>query len=166
MKPIQPPDRHFLLAAQGWLELGNQTEAFKELRRISPEFSGHPEVVQARWRLYIEIKGEKGTQVIADIISELDLSDVLNRVTKTRNSRPPARRTAPLMETVLGSVKLPLLFAVPYNLACYACQLGNLKEAWEWLQVAVELCDLTEIRSLALNDPDLEPLWERLKELS
>jgi hypothetical protein len=65
----------------------------------------------------------------------------------------------------MASVKLPLLFAVPYNLACYACQLGNLKEAWEWLQVAVELCDAEEIRNLAINDPDLEPLWDQVREL-
>jgi hypothetical protein len=165
MKPIQPPDRHFLLAAQGWLELGNQSEAFKELRKISPEFSGHPEVIKARWKLYSEIKGEKGTQVIADIISELDLTSVMSQVQSTRRSISIARRSKPSGETVMASVKLPLLFAVPYNLACYACQLGNLKEAWEWLQVAVELCDAEEIRNLAINDPDLEPLWDQVREL-
>ncbi|MBI2947202.1 MAG: tetratricopeptide repeat protein [Verrucomicrobia bacterium] len=165
MKPIQPPDRHFLLAAQGWLELGNQTEAFKELRKISPEFTGHPEVIKARWKLYSEIKGEKGTQVIADIISELDLSSVLSQVHRTRGFNVTLRRPRPSGETVMASLKLPLLFAVPYNLACYACQLGNLKEAWEWLQVAVELCDAEEIRNLALNDTDLEPLWDQIREL-
>lgn len=165
MKPIQPPDKHFLLAAFGWLELGNQTEAFKELRKISPEFSGHPEVVKARWKLYSEIKGEKGTQVIADIISELDLSGVLDQMHRTRNVSVAVGQAIPSRKTVLRSLRLPLLFAVPYNLACYACQLGNLKEAWEWLQVAVELCDVEEIRALALNDPDLEPLWDQIKEL-
>ena len=165
MKTIQPPDRHFLLAAEGWLELGNQTEAFKELRKISPQFSAHPEVVKARWRLYSEIKGEKGAQVIADIISQLDLTEVLSRMNKTANLNVTSRRATPLMAAVLGSARLPLLFAVPYNLACYACQLGNLSEAWEWLQVAVELCDPEEIRGLALNDPDLEALWDRIKGL-
>lgn len=165
MKQIQPPDKHFLLAAQGWLELGNQSEAFMELRKISSQFSGHPDVVKTHWQLYDQIRGEEGVRVIAEIISELDLGDMVRHLDQTRNSRTAKRATAVDRFLPIGPLRLPLLFAVPYNLACYACQLGNLKEAWEWLQIAVELCDIQEIRSLALNDPDLEPLWEQIKEL-
>ena len=137
MKPIAPPDKHFLLAAEGWLELGNQTEAFKELTKISPEFSGHPEVIKARWHLYDQIKGEEGSRIISEIISQIDLTDLLTQLGKTRNVQVSARTLARARKTVTASFRLPLLFAVPYNLACYACQLGNLSEAWEWLQVAV-----------------------------
>ncbi|MBI4662945.1 MAG: hypothetical protein HY735_29400 [Verrucomicrobia bacterium] len=165
MKPIEPPDKHFLLAAQGWMELGDQLEAFRELKRIAPEFSRHPEVVNARLELYSQIRGEQGARIIADIISEFDLSELVIQVRRSRDSHAAHRKTSACRQTPCVPLRLPLLFAVPYNLACYACQLGNLTEAWEWLQVAVELCDATEIRNLALNDPDLEALWDRIKEL-
>ena len=34
MKPLQPPDTFHLLAAQGWMELGNHEEANEELELI------------------------------------------------------------------------------------------------------------------------------------
>jgi hypothetical protein len=34
--PIEPPDSLHLLAAQGWLELGNHLEANEELEKITP----------------------------------------------------------------------------------------------------------------------------------
>jgi hypothetical protein len=52
-----------------------------------------------------------------------------------------------------------------YNLACYECQLGNLKEALQWLQLAIDLAGKKDIRLMALNDPDLEPLWREIGEI-
>jgi hypothetical protein len=46
-----------------------------------------------------------------------------------------------------------------YNLACYACQLRDLKAGWEWLLRAVDLAGSTKVNKMALEDPDLEPLW-------
>ena len=54
---------------------------------------------------------------------------------------------------------------IRYNLACYACQLGDLKEAWTWLQAAIDLASKTDIRKMALDDPDLEPLWNKIGEI-
>ena len=36
MKPLKPPNSHHLLAAQGWLELGNHIEADAELDNTRP----------------------------------------------------------------------------------------------------------------------------------
>jgi hypothetical protein len=52
MNAIEAPDKHHLLAAEGWLELGNELEAFKELDRIAPAFTAHPDVLRLRCRLY------------------------------------------------------------------------------------------------------------------
>lgn len=48
---------------------------------------------------------------------------------------------------------------IRYNLACYACQLGNLKLAHEWLGQAIDMAGTKEIKLMALDDHDLEPLW-------
>jgi hypothetical protein len=52
-----------------------------------------------------------------------------------------------------------------FNLACYSCQLGNLKEAMEWLKKAIEMPSEKDIRQLALKDPDLQPLWDQIAEI-
>jgi tetratricopeptide (TPR) repeat protein len=54
---------------------------------------------------------------------------------------------------------------IPYNLACYECQLGNLKEARDWLSKAIDLAGKDDVRAMALEDPDLEPLWAKIGEI-
>ena len=51
---------------------------------------------------------------------------------------------------------------VPYNLACYACQLGDPAEARQWLRKAIARGEKDEIKRLALNDPDLAVLREEI----
>jgi len=59
-----------------------------------------------------------------------------------------------------AAAKFPQEPTIPYNLACYTCQLGQLKEAWNWLERAFDVAaDPRPIKSMALDDPDLEPLW-------
>jgi hypothetical protein len=52
---------------------------------------------------------------------------------------------------------------IPYNLACYDCQLGNLKEARQWLEKAFDIGDSKRLKLMALDDPDLEPLWANIR---
>ena len=59
--------------------------------------------------------------------------------------------------------KFPTVWTIPYNLACYACQLSRLDEARTWLQRALKLGGKDTIKRMALNDPDLEPLWEEIR---
>jgi len=47
-----------------------------------------------------------------------------------------------------------------YNLACYECLLGHLQEAMSWFQAACEIGDGNKLKLMALEDPDLEPLWK------
>jgi hypothetical protein len=61
--------------------------------------------------------------------------------------------------------KFPAVSTIPYNLACYACQLGNLPEARQWLAKAIEISDAKDIKAMALSDPDLQPMWDEIKKL-
>ena len=61
--------------------------------------------------------------------------------------------------------KFPSQPMIAFNLACYACQLGRLEEAGEWLRKAIDLGDEKEIKTRALDDPDLEPLWANIRRL-
>ena len=48
MDPLNPPASHPLMAALGWLELGNADEALAELERIEPELQSEPTAQAAR----------------------------------------------------------------------------------------------------------------------
>ena len=50
---------------------------------------------------------------------------------------------------------------MPYNLACYECQLGRLEQAKHRLEKAFKLGEGEGMRLAALDDPDLQPLWKR-----
>ena len=54
---------------------------------------------------------------------------------------------------------------IRYNLACYSCKLGKLREAMQWLEKAIDVAGKQDIRLMALDDPDLEPLWTRIGEI-
>ena len=53
---------------------------------------------------------------------------------------------------------------ITYNLACYCCQLGKLKEAIAYVERAIDLAG-NDIRQRALDDPALEPLWAKIIEI-
>jgi tetratricopeptide (TPR) repeat protein len=71
------------------------------------------------------------------------------------------KRTREALDTLLpAAAKFPDNLTIAYNLACFACQLGLLAEANRWLKQAMKLADSNQIQLVALEDPDLKPLWE------
>lgn len=165
MRPVDYPDRHYLQAAAGWLELGDSAEAARELRHISREAAGHPDVLELRWRLY-------AAQDAWDAAL-----DVARAVTKAAPDRPSGwihqsyclhelKRTDEAWE-LLGPLarRFPDEFVIPYNLACYACALGEMQAAREWFQRAVKIKGKEELKRMALEDPDLLPLREYITAL-
>jgi hypothetical protein len=77
------------------------------------------------------------------------------------------KRTQEAFDLLLPAAdKFPKASIVRYNLACYCCQLGKLEAAMVWLEHAVDLAGEDEdIRSQALDDSDLEPLWNQIGDL-
>ena len=158
MRPLDYPDRHFVLAAEGWLELGDSAEAARELRRLSKAGEAHPDALDLRWRLYA-MKGQWDAALA-----------IARAVTTAAPDRPSGyihqsyclhelARTEEAWELLLATAeKFPKESIIPYNLACYACQLGDLVVARDWLQRAVKLRGKEEIKSMALQDSDLAVL--------
>jgi hypothetical protein len=162
MKPLDPPDLHHVLAADGWIELGDYSEAQKELEKIAPEYSTHPDVLKVRWRICGKTQDLEAALTVARTICRLEPSHPFSRV---HQSEALHVVESPSEVCDQSGIRLPYLFAIPYNLACYACQLGNLEEAWDWLEVAIEISDPGEVKKIALSDPDLEPLWIKLSDI-
>lgn len=168
MKRLQPPDTHHLSAALGWLELGNPVEAEAELGRLSPQGRDHPDALEVRWQVCAGLnRWDAALAVAARLLKKAPdrPSGWLHRAYAIRRASGGGLQQA--WEALRPAFdKFPKLPVVPYNLACYAAQLGRLDEAWDWLQKAVQAAGAKDsIKSMALADPDLEPLWDRVRQL-
>ena len=167
MQTLEPPDTHHFSAAIGWLELGNPAEARAELAQISSGRQEHPDVLEVRWAVAAEEKcWEEGLQ----------LAEALMRRAPKRSSgwlhqayalrRVPGGSVQKAWDALLPAFdKFPEEPTIPFNLACYACQLRQLEKAHDWLKRAVAAGGKEKIQQMALGDADLEPLWEEIRHL-
>ena len=165
MSALQTSDIHHLSAAEGWLELGNAREAQADLDCISDAAQGRLEVLAVRWGILAQFKSWEECVVVAERILELAPEEIfgwihrsyalheLKRTEAARDRLQPAFRLFPQDETI------------PYNLACYECQLGNLAAARDWFRRALKLHDRADLKAQALDDPDLKPLWSEIRKL-
>lgn len=165
---LGPPDNHHLAAAIGWLELGNHSEAGEEISRISPEHWDDADVLEARWQVCAAGKSwdaalgaaERLIQVAPDRVAAwLHRAYALRRAS-TGGLGLAAEALRPAFD------KFPQAAIVPYNLACYAAQLGQLDEALDWLKKAMQRSDKgNAIKEMALADEDLRPLRKQIAAL-
>ena len=162
MKELEFHDRRHLEAAEGWLGLGNQIEVFEELEQISPQLRVHPDVLELRWQIYAKEKKWEACVNIARAIAKLAPSHPHGWI-HLAYSLHELKRTKEAWDVLISIVdKFPKEHLMRYNLACYACQLGKLKESWVWLERAFSIGDSKQLKLMALDDPDLEPLWTEI----
>lgn len=162
-QPIEPPDVHYINAAQGWLELGLPHDAKAELQKVSPRYFSHPEVLHLAWHIHAKLQ-EWDTCI--DTAREL-LRAAPNwpgSWINLGNSLFFKKNFQAAYDHLLPALALfPENPSMPYNLACYTCQMGKITEARRWLAKAITLGDPQQIRQLALSDVDLQPLWDELR---
>ncbi len=159
MNKLTHPDSFHLQAAQGWLELGNWLEANAELENISPQVRAHPDVLQVRCKIYndaeqwdylAEIAYSLCTMIPDSAFGPLHLAHALRKLDRTKEALDAL---LPVADKFLDE------WRIAYQLACYSCKLGELKEAMGWLEAAIDVAGKEDIRAKALDEPDLEALW-------
>lgn len=168
MPNLEPPDNHFLDAATGWLMLGNAEEARREFEQLSQTARNHPEALDFEWRwLAHEKRWEAAVEVAQRLVDQcprraeawIHRSFALHEL----------RRTQEAFDLLLPALKkFPKETTIPYNLACYTSQLGDLPAARQWFQRVLTLGKTSEEKlhrlHSALEDLDLKPLWPELRE--
>jgi tetratricopeptide (TPR) repeat protein len=167
VKQLEPPDTHHLLAAQGWLGLGNFLEADEELEKITHQLRDHPAVLSVRYEIYAKAKKWDVAADIADALVKMIPDQLSAWICLAYATRRKAGGGIPSAKQILieAESKFPGESLIRYNLACYECQLGNLKEAMKWVEKAIAVGGKKDIQMLALDDPDLEPLWREISEI-
>ena len=124
----------------------------------------HPFVLEVRYKIFAEAKRWDGAVEIARTLSEM-LPDNSWGFIHYAYALHELKRTKEAYEVLIPVVDKFSEATIRYNLACYSCQLGNLKEAMQWLEIAIDLAGKKDIRLMALDDEDLEPLWTKIGEI-
>ena len=149
-----------LHAAMGYLELGMIAEADGELESLPPEDRDRSSVLALRVEIYRTAGSWSLMEVVARELwkrhpDEPVYSTTLAWAMRRLDSVVAAR------DILLEAVKrFPDDAMTNFNLGCYACQLGDIEQAKVRVKKAIELD--TKFKLMALDDPDLEPLWDLL----
>jgi len=160
MKPLEPPDSHYVSAAAGWLGLGNWQEAAEELKRVNPLWASHPEVLAVRYEILAKAGHWELAAATALAWTKKAPGERGAWIAQAYATRRKPGGGIPLAKGILAAARqrFPDEPLIAYNLACYECQLGNLPQARTWLREAFKLGDARQFKQMSLQDPDLEPL--------
>ena len=169
VQPLTPPDSFHLEAATGWLMLDNFQEALLELSRIQPQHQNHPDVLELGWILQARQSDWsaclKSGQTLIDVAPDR-ASGWIHRAYALRRIEGGSLQRA--WEALLPAADLfPDETVIPYNLACYACQMKDLESARTWLRRALAAAaragEPARWIEAALRDRDLESLWPEIR---
>jgi tetratricopeptide (TPR) repeat protein len=159
---LETPDLHHYKAAQGYTELGMYDDANEELENVDPFNRTTPEVLRVRIAIYHGLQKWELLRVVALQLTRLEPENIQWVISLAYATRRAV--SIEFAKDILVAAKslFPKEAIILFNLACYACQLGELDTAKDYLGQAFGI-DL-EWREAALEDKDLEPLWDSLRE--
>ena len=146
-----------LVAASGALELGLPDLANDELEDIPLAHRLHREVLVMRVMVYRAAEFWELMREVSRFLTEMWPEDPQHWIWvayATRRSRSIEEAEVWLKRAMEAHPTEPI---IPFNLACYAAVTGRIDEAKKRLERAIHLD--ASCRMMALEDPDLEPLW-------
>ncbi len=165
MNPLEPPDSYHLSAAEGWLALGSASEALVELEKIITTSQNHSDVLFIRWHAFASLKNWKACVDVGRRLIEA-APDQVSSWQNYANSLFYEKRYQEAFDVLFPAVqKFPAEWSIPYNLACYQCQLGKLEDALFWFRMALTLGEADVVKKHGLKDPDLNVLWSAIRKL-
>lgn len=154
-----------LRAVAGWMELGLPAEGLAELADLPGELLEHPEILKVRFSILRPLRRFVEALSTAERITNQAPGDKWGWLYRSHalhwlgRSGEAYTLLQPLRE------RFPHAFEVPYDLACYCAQTDRVAEARSLIQECLVLSGpkRAEVRSMALQDPDLQPLWDELR---
>jgi predicted Zn-dependent protease len=163
MSCISHEDEVHIRAAEGWLGLGSHVEARKELAELKPAIRSCKPVLKLRWQVEAKAGNWEECVELARTVIQLSPEESWGWIHNSyalHELRRTEEAYSQLAEVSRNFKDEPLVF---YNLACYCAQLGQLQEAEQFLDQAMQLSpDPEALRSDAKQDSDLRPLFRKL----
>ena len=158
LRDIDFENKRRLDASVGWIGLGNLTEAEVEIEHVATEFRLHADVLEVRWEIDGRQERWKSALRTAEILVETYPERCSGWLHRSYCLHELDRTLEAWNKLVSVVDRFPKEATSPYNLACYSCQLGNLKEAQNWLEKAASIRGRRAIKSMAVEDQDLAAL--------
>jgi Flp pilus assembly protein TadD len=128
------------------------------LEEIAPEDKNRNEVLGARVSLYMVARKWDMAAAVASHLVKVEPQTAgwwISLAYAVRRTESVEKAEAILLRAQAIHPKVAM---IAFNLACYASVTGRMEDAKERLRHAIEL--EKDIRGLALDDKDLEPLWD------
>ncbi len=158
---LEWPASQFAWAALGWLGLGDWRSAADELSRIHPKFLAHPFVARIRVRLWLRQNPDLALALTNELLKVMpDEPECLIHRSFALHELARTQEAYDLLRPTLD--RFPENPTIPYNIACYLCQLGLFLEAHEMLIKSFAIDSGMSRRLRALSDPELAPLWPEI----
>ena len=114
-------------------------EADSELDKIDPFCRGLPEVLAVRLAIYRGLEKWEWMQQIAKRLKEFQPDNVQWTMSLAYATRRAYSIDIAMEILIDAKAKFPREAAIPYNLACYYCQLGEMETAKRYLKEAFEI---------------------------
>ena len=122
----------------------------------------HPAVLELRWQIQARAKQWEACIGIARAITQVAPKDAFGWI-QLSYSLHELKRTQEAWDNLIAVAdQFPKDLTIRYNLACYACQMGDLPEARRRLQNALALGHKKETKQMAVEDLDQKPLWPEI----
>jgi tetratricopeptide (TPR) repeat protein len=151
-------ERRFLHDANWWVGLGNFEQAIEELNKIKPTLRLHPDVLCVRWKVYSSAERWELAAETAKALCEQEPTTEVGWVLLARSLHKQGRTREACNTLLTIAEKFPNKPLIHYDLARFSCQMGDLSEAWRWLERVLDDKATEETILVALQDPDLKPL--------
>lgn len=149
-----------LQPALGYLQLGMPQEANDEIEALPPELKTSRQVLSIRASIYMESGAWQLMREVSGFLVKQWPEESQHWIWlgwATRRCRSIMEAELILLDALRFHDSEAMIH---FNLACYSAQTSNLKQALMRLARAIELD--ADIRIMALEDQDLEPLWMSL----
>ena len=159
--PLEPEDLRIVIRAHGYVELGMYQEAGEELAGIDAGARGLPEALAVRMEIHRGLKQWVAMQAIAKNLAEQDPGNAQWQISWAYATRRAESIEAARSILIGAADRHPREAIIPYNLACYECQSGNMDAARDHLKTAFKL--EPKCRAMAMEDDDLKPLKDSLR---
>lgn len=149
-----------ILPAIGYYELGMFQDSYDELEKLPPELKTTREVLSIKADILTKLESWKLLREVSRFLVKMwpnDPQHLISHAFATRRSISIVEAEKILLEAVSFHADEPI---VHFNLACYAAQQARLEKAAQHLGEAIKLDP--QVRKMALDDKDLEPLWGKV----
>lgn len=128
----------------------------------SLECSVHPHVLLVHWEIYFRAENWQAAHQIAEALITRLPDEPIGWIYRSFALKQMHQTKAAVQQLLPAARKFSDDWRIAYNLACYNAELGDVANAWNWLDHAIEIGDVEQIKLEALAEPALESLWAKL----